>query len=64
MKKLVLFFAAAVAISFASCCGNQPAQPVEEAIVMEEAIPVDEDAAPVVEEEVVVEEAVEVDAAE
>ena len=58
MKKLVLFFAAALAISFASCCGNQSAQ-TEEVVVIEEAVevaPIEdvevEEAAPEVELEV------------
>ena len=62
MKKLVLFFAAAVAVSFASC-GGQATQTEEaeevEAVVTEEA-PQAEDSAAVE----VVEEAVEAPAAE
>ena len=48
MKKLVLFFVAALAISFASCCGNKSAQPevapeVDEVVVVDEAAPADEE---------------------
>ena len=61
MKKLVLFFAAAVAISFASCCGNKKAQAEEcDAIVMEEAMPMDE--VIIVEDDYLVDEIYEVDA--
>ncbi len=54
MKKLVLFFAAAVAISFASC-GSKTAQTEEapatdEVVVVEEATPATEEATPVAEE--------------
>jgi len=60
MKK-VLFFAAAVAISFASCCGNQPAQATDEEVDVIEVVEAEE-AAPIVEEEIIAEEAAEIDA--
>jgi len=64
MKKLVLFFAAAVAVSFASCGGQtaqNDAEEVEEAI---EVVVNDEDATEAEVEAVVVDEAVEAPAAE
>ena len=54
MKKLVLFFAAAVAVSFASCGGT--AQP--EAVVEEEVVAVQDEAAEVAVEETAAVEAV------
>jgi len=42
MKKLVLFFAVIVAVSFASC-GNKKAAPAEEAPAVEQAAPATSD---------------------
>jgi hypothetical protein len=44
MKKLVLFFAVVLAVSFASC-GNKKAAPAEEAPAVEQAAPAASDSA-------------------
>lgn len=47
MKKLVLFFAAVVAVAFASC-GPKPAEEATEEVAVEEVAPVVADSAAVV----------------
>lgn len=52
MKKLVLFFAAVVAVAFASCGAKETTEEVvaEDAVVVEEVVEVPADSAVVVEE--------------